>query len=61
MNKSDYMIKFDTTTFSILLAYFIKNTVKSMTYKCVVIEWEQLNEKTYKIRKLLWTEQKLKK
>ena len=40
MNKSDYMIKFDTTTFSILLAYFIKNTVKSMTYKCVVIEWE---------------------
>jgi hypothetical protein len=40
MNKSDYMIKFDTTIFSILLAYSLKNVVKSMTYKCVVIEWE---------------------
>ena len=40
MNKSDYMIKFGTTSFSILLAYYLKSTVKSMTYKCVVIEWE---------------------
>ena len=40
MNKSDYMIKFDTTIFSILLAYSVKSVVKSMTYKCVVTEWE---------------------
>ena len=40
MNKSDYMIKFDTTIFSRLLADYFKNSVKSMTYKCVVIEWE---------------------
>ena len=40
MNKSDYMIKFDTTIFSRLLADFIKNTIKSMTYMYVVIEWE---------------------
>ena len=40
MNKSDYMIKFGTTTFSILLAYSVKSVVKSITYKGVVIEWE---------------------
>ena len=40
MNKSEYMIKFDTTIFSILLAYSVKNVVKSMTYKGVVTEWE---------------------
>ena len=40
MNKSDYMIKFDTISFSILLAYSFEYTVKSITYKCVVIEWE---------------------
>ena len=32
--------KFDTTIFSRLLADSIKNLVKSMTYKCVVTEWE---------------------
>ena len=40
MNKSDYMIKFDTNSFSILLAYSLEYTVKSMTYNGVVIEWE---------------------
>ena len=40
MNKSDYMIKFDTTIFSRLLAYSLKSIVKSITYKGVVIEWE---------------------
>ena len=44
MNKSDYMIKFDTTIFSRLLADFIKNTVKSLTYMCVFIEWEQFKK-----------------
>ena len=40
MNKSDYMITFDTTSFSRLLADSLKYKVKSMTYKCVVTEWE---------------------
>ena len=40
MNKSDYMIKFDTTIFSRLLADSFKGVVKSITYKGVVIEWE---------------------
>jgi len=40
MNVTDCLTKFDTTIFSRLLADFIKNIVKSMTYMCVVIEWE---------------------
>ena len=40
MNKSDYMIKFDTTIFSRLLADSLKSLVKLMTYKYVVIECE---------------------
>ena len=40
MNKSDYMIKFDTTIFSRLLAESLKSTFKSITYRHVVIEWE---------------------
>lgn len=40
MKNSDYMIKFDTISFSILLAYYLKRTLKSMTYKYVVTEWE---------------------
>jgi hypothetical protein len=40
INKSDYMITFDTTSFSRLLADSLKYNVKSMTYKCVVTEWE---------------------
>ena len=40
MNKSDYMIKFDTTIFIRLLADSLKSLVKSMTYTYVVIEWE---------------------
>jgi|SaaInlStandDraft_6_1057023.scaffolds.fasta_scaffold411475_1 hypothetical protein len=40
MNKSDYMITFDTTSFSRLLAYYLKSTVESMTYNGVVTEWE---------------------
>ena len=40
MNKSDYMITFDTTSFSRILADSLKYIFKSMTYKCVVTEWE---------------------
>ncbi len=40
MNKCDYMIKFNTTSFSRLLADYLINVVKSITYKHVVIEWE---------------------
>ena len=40
MNKGAYMITFDTTIFSRLLAYSLKSIVKSITYNGVVIEWE---------------------
>jgi hypothetical protein len=34
------LLKFDTTIFSRLLAYYLINLVESMIYKGVVIEWE---------------------
>ena len=40
MNKSDYMITPDTISFSRLLADYLKYTVKSMTYNCIVTELE---------------------
>ncbi len=40
MNKSDYMITFDTTNFSRLLADSLKYTVKSISYNSIAIEWE---------------------
>jgi len=40
MSKSDYMITFDTTIRGRLGADYFISTVKSMSYECVVIEWE---------------------
>ena len=38
INKSDYMITFDTTSFSRLLADSLKYNDKSITYNCVITE-----------------------
>ena len=40
MNIADYFIKFDTTIRGRLGADYFISTVKSITYKHVVIEWE---------------------
>jgi hypothetical protein len=40
MNITDYLIKFDTSFRYELGTKYFKSTVKSMTYKCVTIEWE---------------------
>ncbi len=40
MNKSDYMIKFDTTIKGRLGADYFKSTVKSISYTSFTIEWE---------------------
>ena len=39
MNITDYLIKFDTSFRYELGTKYFKSTVKSMTYKCVTIEW----------------------
>ena len=40
MNMADDLIKFDTTIRGRLGADYFISTVKSMSYECVVIEWE---------------------
>ena len=40
MNIADYLIKFDTTIRGRLGADYFISTVKSMSYECVVSEWE---------------------
>ena len=40
MQKAIKMYIDDTHKTLTLLGHFSKSTVKSMTYKCVVIEWE---------------------
>ncbi len=40
MNKSDYMIKFNTIIFFRILEKYIKISLKLMTYNYVIIDWE---------------------